>query len=187
MATSAISDLVAGIKDVLVRTDEPAEIKQTVAALAEPLARDTSWLEPRCYEAEDDQGDSVWLIIIRSSVLIEVKTVCWLPGRGVAPHDHQTWGVVVGIEGEECNVMWRREDDRSKPGYAKLVQDSEVVMTNGDVCRLLPDEIHSVRNSSDELSMSLHIYGRNLAHVDRSEFDPVNSIERPCPVRKRTE
>jgi len=187
MATSTIPDLVAGIKDVLATTDDPAEITHSVAALAAPLARDTSWLEPRCYEAEDAQGIGIAVFHEEPDNTVLVETVCWLPGRGVAPHDHQTWGVVVGIEGEECNVMWRREDDRSKPGYAKLVQDSEVVMTNGDVCRLLPDEIHSVRNSSDELSMSLHIYGRNLAHVERSEFDPINCVERPCPVRKRTE
>lgn len=186
MASSTIPDLVAGIKDVLATTNDPAQITQAVAALAKPLAQDTRWLEPRCYEAEDGQGIGIAVFHEEPDNTILVETVCWLPGRGVAPHDHQTWGVVVGLEGEERNVMWRRDDDGSKPGYAKLSQDHDVVMKNGDVCRLLPDEIHSVRNDTDELSMSLHIYGRNLAHVERSEFDPITGVERPCPVRKRT-
>ena len=47
MATSAIPDLVAGIKDVLAGTDDAAEITASVAALAKPLARDRAWLEQR--------------------------------------------------------------------------------------------------------------------------------------------
>jgi predicted metal-dependent enzyme (double-stranded beta helix superfamily) len=187
MATMTIPELVAGIKDVLARSSDADEITRSVAAMATPLAADKSWLQPRCYEADDGQGIGITVFHEEPDNSILVETVCWLPGRGVAPHDHQTWGVVIGLEGEERNVMWRREDDGSKQDYAKLEQASEVVMRNGDVCRLLPDEIHSVRNDGNDLSMSLHIYGRNLAHVNRSEFDPINSIQRPCPVRKRND
>ena len=187
MNASPIPALIEGIKGVLAETDDPAEITKSVEALAKPLAADVSWLEPRCFEAEDDQGIGIAVFHEEADNTILVETVCWLPGRGVAPHDHQTWGVVIGLTGEERNVMWQRLDDATQPGFAKLEQASDVVMRNGDACRLLPDEIHSVRNDSDALSMSLHIYGRNLAHVARSEFDPINGIERPCPVRKRND
>ena len=187
MTATAIPDLVAGIKGILECTSEPVEITQSVEALAKPLAADTSWLEPRCYEADETQGIGIAVFHEEPDNTILVETVSWLPGRGVAPHDHQTWGVVIGLEGEECNVMWTRSDDGSRPGYADLSKASETIMRNGDVCRLLPNEIHSVRNDGHELSMSLHIYGRNLAHVKRSEFDPINKIERPCPVRKRND
>jgi predicted metal-dependent enzyme (double-stranded beta helix superfamily) len=187
MATTAIPNLVESIKEVLARTQDPAEITRSVAALAKPLASETSWLEPRCYQAEEGQGIGIAVLHEEPDNTILVETVCWMPGRGVAPHDHQTWGVVVGLEGEECNVTWRREDDGQQPGYAKLSQVDETIMRNGDVCRLLPHEIHSVRNDGAELSMSLHIYGRNLAHTNRSEFDPINGVERPCPVRKRND
>lgn len=187
MAAQPISELVSGIKEVLARTSDPVDITRSVAALAKPLADDKSWLQPRSYTADEDQGIGIAVLHEEPDNTILVETVCWLPGRGVAPHDHQTWGVVIGLEGEEHNVSWERRDDGSKSGFAELAKSEEVVMRNGDVCCLLPDEIHSVRNEGDELSMSLHIYGRNLAHVNRSEFDPIASVQRPCPVRKRND
>ena len=172
---------------MLATSADPESITEAVAVLAKPFAADTSWLEPRCYLADDDQGIGIVVMHEEPDHSLFVETICWLPGRGVPPHDHQTWGVVIGLEGEERNVSWQRTDDGGKPGFARLERDSEFVMRNGDVCRLMPDDIHSVRNDGDELSMSLHIYGHHLAHIDRSEFDPINNIERPCPVRRRTE
>jgi len=187
MTTVVIPELVQNIKDVLARTSDPVEITKSVEELAKPLATDTSWLEPRCYEADEGQGIGIAVFHEEPDNTILIETVSWLPGRGVAPHDHQTWGVVIGLEGAECNTMWARADDGNQPGYAELTKANETVMRNGDVCRLLPNEIHSVRNDGDELSMSLHIYGRNLAHINRSEFDPINNVERPCPVRRRND
>lgn len=187
MANDAISELVTGIKDVLGRSQDPVVITKAVETLAKPLAADLSWLQPRSFEADTGQGIGIAVLHEEPDNTLLVETVCWMPGRGVAPHDHQTWGVVLGLQGEERNVMWARSDNGSKAGYAELHQADEVVMRNGDVCRLLPDEIHSVRNDGDDLSMSLHIYGRNLAHVARSEFDPITSVQRPCPVRKRND
>ncbi len=185
MTSAAISTLVDDINAVLAKTADPDQITQQVARLARPLAANLDWLEPRCYEAEDDQGIGVAILHDQDDHGLIVETVCWLPGRGVAPHDHQTWGVVIGLEGEEKNVNWRRLDDGDEAGIARLAVAEEIAVTNGAVVRLLPDDIHSVRNDGDELSMSLHIYGRDLAHVSRSEFDPINSIQRPCPQRKR--
>ena len=36
-------------------------------------------------------------------------------------------------------------------------------------------EIHSVWNTGDQVSISLHTYGRHINHTGRSEFDPVHS------------
>lgn len=187
MTAATIPDLVAGIKDVLATTSDPAEITRLVAERAAPLAADRSWVPATSYVTDAAQGIGITVLHEEPDHTLLVETVSWLPGRGVAPHDHQTWGVVIGLEGAEHNVMWRRLDDGSRPGYASLEKADETIMRNGDVCRLLPDEIHSVRNEGDELSMSLHVYGRSLAHVQRSEFDPINSVARPCPVRKRND
>ena len=45
-------------------------------------------------------------------------------------------------------------------------------MRHGDICTLLPNDIHSGHNEGDVPSVSLHIYGRSLAFTDRREFDP---------------
>ena len=70
-------------------------------------------------------------------------------------------------------------------GYADLAVRNEVVVRRGDVLGFLPDDIHSVQNEGASASLSLHIYGKSLAHIDRSEFDPEQKIQRPCPKRVR--
>ena len=54
-----------------------------------------------------------------------------------------------GIEGEEKETMWRRNDDGAKPGYADLEQGAEAIMTAGKVSCFLTGDIHTVWNVSD--------------------------------------
>ena len=35
-----------------------------------------------------------------------VEGLSWMLGLGVAPHDHQMWGIVEGIDGIETNIKW---------------------------------------------------------------------------------
>lgn len=185
MTGLAIGDLAEQIKQVLARSTDQKMVLDEVGRLAKPYAGDLGWLEPACYEADEGQGIGIKVLHEDPDPGLLIETVSWLPGRGVAPHDHQTWGVVIGLMGREMNVTWARKDAGDKPGYAELEKASEVEVTNGHVVTLTPSDIHSVRNEGEELSMSLHIYGRGLAHTGRSEFDPIAKVERPCPVRKR--
>lgn len=187
MAALEIATLANQIRDVMARSDDPKVITAEVAELAKPYAADMSWVEPRCHETDEGQGIGITVFHEDPDPGLLIETVSWLPGRGVQPHDHQTWGVVIGLEGRECNVTWRRRDQGASPGYAELEKAAEVDVTNGDIVCLMPDDIHSVRNDGQELSMSLHIYGRGLAYTGRSEFDPIANIQRPCPVRRRND
>ncbi len=185
MPHSAIETLVTDIKAILACTNDPAEITAGVAALAGPMALNRDWIEPHCHDIDASQGIGIAVLHAEPDNSLLVETVCWQSGRGVAPHDHQTWGVVVGLEGEETNVLWRRLDDGTKPGHAELEIADEIVMQSGDVCKLLPDDIHSVRNDGATNAMSLHIYGHDLQTVDRSEFNPIAKTQAPCPKRAR--
>ncbi len=156
-----------------------------IATAMKELAADQSWVDAGLYAADHDQGFGITILHEEPDEGFFLETVCWLPGRGVAPHDHQTWGIVVGIDGEEVNVDWRRTDDQAVAGQADLEVAEEIRMTRGTVKVLRPDDIHSIRNESDGPSLSLHLYGRNLARVDRSEFNPVTGTVAPCPKRVR--
>ena len=186
MAEQSVAALVAGLQKIVDQDDDPRRIVDRVAPLARAMATDVDWIEAAFYEAGEDQGFGITILHAAPGDGLFVETVSWLPGRGVAPHDHQTWGVVVGLDGSEANISWRRLDDGSTPGHADVKKDAEVVIERGDVVALLPDDIHSVHNGGDRTSLSLHIYGRNLASVERSEFDPLAKTVRPCPQRQRT-
>lgn len=180
-----IAALATEIEAVLATTSNPDEITTRVEALAKPLAADQGWVTPECYKTHDIQGIGVRILYETPGDGLFIETVCWQPGRGVAPHDHRTWGVVIGLDGTEMNTLWRRLDDGSQPGHAELEVAEVVAAGPGDVIRLMPEDIHSVRNDGDQPSLSLHIYGRDLATTGRSEFDPDNEIQRPCPQRIR--
>lgn len=185
MSTKMIEGLATSIKAVLAETSDPAEITTRVIALAKPLAEDQSWVSEESYNTESSQGIGVKILYEEDQNKLFIETVCWMPGRGVKPHDHQTWGVVVGLDGVEKNIGWRRLDDGSKPGYAELEPAGTILAKCGDAIRLLPNDIHSVENEGAEKSLSLHIYGQSLMSVNRSEFEPENNLQRPCPQRIR--
>ena len=180
-----VAELVTQMKKACAAFDDPDEIVATVALAAKSLAENKSWLRPEYFECDEEQGMGITILNEEPDHSILVETVAWLPGRGVAPHDHQTWGVVVGIEGVEVNINWRRLDDGSNPDFAELETAEERQIRNGDVVPLLPDDIHSVRNEGETTSLSLHVYGRALSSLERYEFDPINKIRRVCPQRKR--
>jgi len=183
--SASVSEFVENLKTITAEETDPASVIERVKPLAAAMAADTSWVKPEYYEFDADQGMGINILHEEDDGTLLLETVSWGPGLGVAPHDHQTWGVVVGIDGVEINVDWRRLDDGSKPGFADLEKASETEIRRGDVVSLMPDDIHSVRNEGETASISLHMYGRVLSKTDRSEFDPINKIQRPCPQRRR--
>ncbi|MBO6521834.1 MAG: hypothetical protein JJ900_15710 [Rhodospirillales bacterium] len=185
MSDTIISNLVADLKAATVGIDDPAAAIERATPIIEKMATDLSWVKPAYYQCDDDQGFGITILNEEPDHALLVEAICWLPGRGVAPHDHQTWGIVVGIDGVEVNVDWKRKDDGSKPGFADLERDRETDVTRGVVCSFMPDDIHGVRNDGDVPSLSLHVYGITPSTLDRSEFDPVNKTQKPCPQRKR--
>ena len=185
MTAPAIEELVTDLTAIIDDSDDLAAITARVAERCRPLADDKSWIEPDFFAGGEQQGFAVTVLHEADNQGLFIETVCWLPGRGVAPHDHQTWAVIIGLEGVERNTNWRRLDDGRKPGYAEIEPEEDIVAQCGDIIRLLPDDIHSVRNEGSAPSLSLHIYGRNLATVARSEFDPATKTQRPCPQRRR--
>src|SRR5262249_40239071 len=104
-------------------------------------------------------------------------------GRGTAPHDHQTWAVVVGIEGQELETSYERRDDGLTAGYAELERSGEQGMCAGDVACGYPEHIHAGRSVGEGVAMSLHTSGRHLNYTGRSEFDVEQKCEKPFVVK----
>lgn len=185
MTSYSIADFVADIAAIVAVHDDDRQIVDRVIPLARRLIGDKSWIRPEYFDCDEAQGFGIAILNEEADHGLLVETICWLPGRGVAPHDHQTWGVVIGIEGEEINVNWRRDDDATVPGHAVLCVAEEIVVGEGEALAFMPDDIHSVCNEGATPSLSLHVYGKALSSLARSEFDPVGQIQRPCPQRVR--
>jgi predicted metal-dependent enzyme (double-stranded beta helix superfamily) len=97
----------------------------------------------------------------------------WKPGQTTPIHDHLTWAMVGTYSGEEREALFRRLDDGSNPGVAKLEKVSERTNTNGHVTVLGSSGIHRVDNLGAEPALSIHVYGRDIGPTERHAYDPV--------------
>src|SRR5271157_2056662 len=87
------------------------------------------------------------------------------PGNESKPHDHTTWAVVVAVEGQELNRVYRNEGN-------KLSVAREVMVEPGHGIGLMPDDIHSIHTLGDVPTRHLHMYGLALEKLDnRKAYD----------------
>ncbi|KAA3633387.1 MAG: hypothetical protein DWQ08_01970 [Proteobacteria bacterium] len=150
--------------------DEDA-ILTRVGPLARRFAADGSWFDERYYRTDPKQGFGVHLLHEEQDHTLAILVVAWQPGGGTPPHDHGTWAVVAGIEGDETNVRYRRIDARDRPGYATLEPDDEFAAGPGDLVCMKNGGIHAVRNDTDAVTVSLHTYGMHVNFTDRCQYD----------------
>lgn len=163
--------------------DEPALLSTVADSAKRAVARKASWLTEEIFGTDAEQGYGIHLLHEEEDHSLAVMVIAWLPNKGAPPHDHGTWAVVVGLEGTERNTFFKRVDDGKTQGHARLEPAGEKVCGVGEVLKLPSGVIHSVNNDSDSVSVSLHIYGKNFNHTDRSRYDPESETEMPFKVR----
>jgi predicted metal-dependent enzyme (double-stranded beta helix superfamily) len=168
------------------RVTQDGGSEKELIARARPLVRrfagSDSWRDPHQYEVNREQGFAAHLLHEEPDHSLAVFAVSWLPGRGTPPHDHGVWAIVVGVDGPETNAFWERTDDRSRAGHAELRKIGEKVFQPGDVIAMPTGTIHSVSNNSDEVTLSLHVYGKHINFTERSQFDPDAHTEKPFKI-----
>ena len=159
------------LRRITAATEDENEIFNQVGPLAQRLAGETNWIEERFYTPDPETGFSAFLLHEEDDHRLTVLAASWIPGMGVGPHDHGTWAVVVGVQGNERNIRYKRMDDRSNPEYAELEVKEESIAGPGDLVCIRNGGIHSVRNDSDAVTLSLHTYGYHVNHTKRFQYD----------------
>jgi predicted metal-dependent enzyme (double-stranded beta helix superfamily) len=79
------------------------------------------------------------------------------------PHDHTTWAVIVGFDGEELNRIYRGHAGAGEPTVER-----EVMVEEGAGVAFLPDDVHSIHIEGGALNF--HCYGRALERLDGRRF-----------------
>ena len=171
----SLQNYIDDLRRICAQSSDEDEIFVQLAPLAEQVVAEPSWLQPKHYQADEEQGFGVHLLHEEADHSLAVFAVNWLPGRGTPPHDHGTWAVVAGIEGVERNVRYRRVDDKSRDDYAKLEIKKEFDAVPGEALCIRTGGIHKVSNETDQLTLSLHTYGRHVNHTNRSQFNTASN------------
>ena len=159
------------LRSIVAETSDEDEIIGRVGPLAQRVVADKSWLQPKHYETDAEQGFGVHLLHEEADHSLAVILVNWLPGRGTPPHDHGTWAVVAGIEGVEHNVRYQRLDDRTRSDHAELGVKKDFDANEGELVCIKTGGIHKVTNRTDRMTLSLHTYGMHINHTSRSQFN----------------
>jgi predicted metal-dependent enzyme (double-stranded beta helix superfamily) len=172
--------LAAYVNELLtIAREETSEIAivERVAPCAQAFAATPGLVSEKHYVCDEEQGFALHLLHEEADHSLAVFILAWLPGRGTPVHNHKTWGVVVGIDGEETDTSWERLDDGKHPGYAKLARMQERRIGPGQTSCVLSEDIHRVDNRDSQTSLSLHTYGMHINFTGRSEFDPDANTE----------
>jgi predicted metal-dependent enzyme (double-stranded beta helix superfamily) len=107
---------------------------------------------------------------------------CGAPGKRTPPHDHTTWAVIVGVEGDEENFFYERTDDRTVPGKGSLRLVRKEVVRHGTGVTLLPEDIHHIQTGATP-NLHLHMYGLSLEHLpNRVQFNMAEGTFKPFPL-----
>ena len=107
---------------------------------------------------------------------------CGVPGKRTPPHDHTTWAVIAGVEGDELNFFYERADDRSAAGKGTLRKTGEEAVRPGAGVTLLPEDIHHIETGATP-NLHLHMYGRSLEHLpDRVQYNVAEGTYKVFPA-----
>ncbi len=79
------------------------------------------------------------------------------------PHNHDTWAVIAGIDGNELNRFYQATDD----GVEEV--GSHVVRAGTGVT-LLPDDLHSIHITDDGCVINFHMYGLGLEYLTKRQY-----------------
>ena len=161
------------IEDLTTITNRYQEAEQIVA-VAKPLLGELV-KNPDCLAAQFKKhgGKTYGRYMLHRAARFNVTSVVWGPGDSAKAHNHDTWGLVGVVENELQETRFKRRDDGSKEGYAELEAIGVNSNKAGMVSTLIApnDDIHEMLNTTLKNTVEVHVYGIDLAHYQRLQFD----------------
>ena len=129
-----------------------------------------------------------FILYINNHRLFSARLYIYEPGQYTPIHDHNSWGV-YGCVSEKIEVIrYRRQDDETRPEYARLHETERVILQPGDtsVVQPLNDGIHQAGNPATGTCVMLCVYGTPIRRLYVNEYDHMrNSVRRRYPPRLR--
>ena len=176
--TQTLRDFVAGVRASIDVAQSPEEACALIRPRFAELLADPDWLPAEYQTAapESGMGGGIgqWLLYRAGDGSLSFFSLVIPPGAETPVHDHLAWGLVGLYRGTQDEEIYAREG-----GSLRLVERR--ALEPGDFYALIPptDDIHRVRTTSPETSVSIHLLTNDTGCVWRHRFDPDSGDEQP--------
>ena len=178
--TPRVREFVADVRQRVKLADSPAHACEQINPLFADLLTDREWL-PAAYQApapESGMGGGIgqWLIFRAADRSLSLFSLVVPPAAMTPVHDHLAWGLVGIYRGNQDEEFYR-------PGAGRLELLRRRPLQPGDFYTLLPprDDIHRVRTTSPQTSVSIHLLANDTGCVWRHTYDEHTGA--PSPFR----
>jgi predicted metal-dependent enzyme (double-stranded beta helix superfamily) len=176
--TETVRAFVGDVQESIARTSSPREACEAIRPRFAQLLADPDWLPSRYQAAarESGMGGGIgqWLLCRADDGSLSLFSLVVPPGAQTPVHDHLAWGLVGLYRGTQDEEIYARCD-----GALELVERR--ALDTGDFYALLPprDDIHRVRTTSVETSVSIHLLTNDTGCVWRHAYDPATGETEP--------
>jgi len=85
-------------------------------------------------------------------------------GTNTPAHDHSTWAVIAGLQGEEVNRLYDHD------GQGGVAQRGTCIVGTGTGITFMPEDLHSIHTGPGELVLNFHMYGLALEQLHRRRY-----------------
>jgi predicted metal-dependent enzyme (double-stranded beta helix superfamily) len=168
--TPLVRAFVADARSAIERAGSPEQACDAIRPRFAELLADGEWL-PREYQdgvAGSGMGGGIgtWLLFRAGDGSLSLVSLAVPAGSQTPIHDHLAWGLVGLYRGTQDEEVYAERD-----GGLQLVERR--ALAPGDFYTLLPprDDIHRVRTTSPEPSVSIHLLTNDIGCVWRHTWD----------------
>src|SRR3954471_17795270 len=154
--TPTVRAFVARVREAIAAAASPAGACDAIRPAFAELLADRDWLAPQYARdaPESGMGGGIgqWLLFRARDRSLTLFSLVVPPGAPTPVHDHLAWGLVGLYRGTQDEEIYD-----GAPGALALRERRALVP--GDFYALLPprDDIHRVRTTSPETSVSIHL------------------------------
>jgi predicted metal-dependent enzyme (double-stranded beta helix superfamily) len=169
--TARVRAFVAFVRETVAASATPQEACERIRPRFAELLADPDWL-PDAYRRDAPEsgmggGIGQWLLFRAGDGSLSLFSLVVPPGSETPVHDHLAWGLVGLYQGTQDEDVYEQ-----RGGQLELVESR--ALTPGDFYALIPPggDIHRVRTTSPETSVSIHLLTNDTGCVWRHRYEP---------------
>jgi predicted metal-dependent enzyme (double-stranded beta helix superfamily) len=176
--TPVVRAFVADVQAAIAAASSPEAACEAIRPRFAELLADRAWLPDELAEPVPASGMGggigQWLLYRAEDQSLSLFALVVPSGSATPVHDHLAWGLVGLYRGEQDEEIFARDG-----GDFRLVERR--ALRQGDFYALFPpqDDIHRVRTTSAETSVSIHLLTNDTGCTWRHLYDPETGVQEP--------